>query len=288
MLNITEINRVIKTNVIIDKVRYFCEVIGTSILGSQDKACPFCSSLETSELMNKFLLIKLFRCNNCGLMFRYPKDEMRSPYYRDARYYEEPKISNALPTAAELARLKKQNFKGGIYDISHKVDIIKKYVKGGNLLDYGAAWGYHLWQFINAGFSGIGYEVAAKRAKFGQENLGLRIITDSKELDLFESNFDIVFANHVLEHIEDIRGEFNRIYKLLKEAGYLFIFVPDCSDIDKQRWKEIYAFGKKHCIAFDRLFFNKNLSSIGFSTVEIKKSMSDERELTVIAKKINR
>lgn len=273
-----------RAKIIINKGRYLCNVIIRSFIsGKQDRICPFCNNSETRELMSKLFFVKLFRCNNCGLMFRYPKDEIQSRYYRDSCYSEEPLIT--LPTVAELARLKNQNFKGSVYDISNKITIIKKYIKEGNVLDYGAAWGYNLWQLINEGFSGIGYEIAVKRAKFGEENLGLKIVTNSKELDLFESNFNIIFANHALEHIGDVRSELIRIYKLLKKGAYLFIFVPDCSDIDKQRWKKIYAFSEKHCIAFDDNFFYKNLYSLGFSIIELKKSMLDECELMVIAKK---
>lgn len=274
-----------RAKIIINKGRYLCNVIIKSfILGKQDKTCPFCNSLETREIMDKFFFIKLFRCNNCGLMFRYPKDKVDNRYYCDARYYDEPKTST-LPTNAELIQFKNRNFKGSIYDISDKIAIIKKYMNGGNLLDYGAAWGYNLWQFIHQGFSGLGYEIAIERAKFGEENLGLKIIYDAKELGLLESSFDIIFANHALEHIADIRSEFNRIYKLLKPGGYLFIFVPDCSDIDKEPWKKTYAFGKRHCIAFDKRFFYKNLSSLGFNIIEVKECMWDRYELMVITKK---
>ncbi len=274
-----------RLKLVIDKGRYLCKVIKNYIFCREEKTCPFCNSVEISELMDKFFFIKLFRCNNCSLMFRYPKDGVYNQYYRDSCYYDEPKIPPTLPTALELTQLKSQNFKDSIYDISDKITLIKKYVKEGNVLSYGTSWGYELWQFINEGFLGLGYEVDIKRAKFGEENLGLKIIHAPQELDCFQSSFNIVFANHVLEHIGDIRGVFNRIYKLLKDAGYLFIFVPNCSDIDKEPWRKIYAFGQRHCIAFDKHFFYKNLSSLGFSIVEVKECMRDKYELMVIAKK---
>lgn len=96
----------------------------------------------------------------------------------------------------------------------------------------------------------------------------------------------MIFANHVLEHIAEIRSTFDCFYRLLKKGGYLFIFVPDCSDITKEKWKKKYAFGEKHCIAFDKTFFHKNLLSLGFCIIELRESDLEEFTLMVIAKKI--
>jgi len=289
MPNIITTNNLRKTNVAIiaSKVRYLCEVIIKSFIARQrDRACPFCNSSEKSELMNKVFFIKLFRCNNCGLMFRYPKDSVTSRNYRDSCYYWEPKIS-ILPNSAGLTGLKINDFKGGIYDISDKITLIKKYIKEGNMLDYGASWGYHLWQFIHEGFSGTGYEIDIKRARFGGRNLGLKIISDPKGLEQLGSSFGIVFANHVLEHITDIRNEFGRIYRLLKDAGYLFVFVPDCGAIVNEPWRKTYVFGQRHSLAFDEGFFTKNLYSLGFKIIEIARR-PDECELIVVARKMNK
>jgi len=63
------------------------------------------------------------------------------------------------------------------------------------------------------------------------------------------------------------------------------MFVPDCGDIGRERWKSIYAFGKRHCMAFDKNFFSNSLASMGFNIIEIKERALNECELMVIAKK---
>lgn len=271
---------------IINKGKFLINVIRDSMVYRKDRICPFCNSARTSESANKLFIVKLLRCNRCGLMFRWPKRKAGERAYYEYCYDEFP--ITRLPPKAELERLKANNFKGSTYDISNKIALIKRYVKGGMILDYGASWGYHLGQFVKEGFLGIGYEIAVNRANFGQENLGIRIIHNPEELYSLGSIFDVIFVNHALEHILEVRSAFDCFYSLLKKGGYLFIFVPDSSNIEKEKWKRKYAFGEKHCIAFDKSFFNKNLISLGFRAIEIKESDLDEFELMVIAEKVDR
>jgi SAM-dependent methyltransferase len=217
-------------------------------------------------------------------MFRFPRDRKSTAAAEDYRLSLEHKVSY-LPKAQELAQLKQKAFKETIYDISTKIELIKRYLTKGHMLDYGASWGYNLWQFLEEGFSGVGYEVSPKRATFGEKNLGLKIIHDPAVLDALESHFDIVFANHVLEHCQDIKKELNRIYRVMKTGGFLIIYVPDCTNIEKEKWRNIYAFGQTHPLAFGQDFFKKNLPRLGFRLLEVGKWEKPEYAIMVIAKK---
>jgi SAM-dependent methyltransferase len=276
-----EVNNIKRT---LHKVMYFCSVMGVYLSFAQGKRCPFCDAQDISEVANKLFFLKLFKCNQCKIMFRYPKDKNCTGAAEDYRLSGEPMISY-LPEAEELAQLKLKKFKETNYDISSKVELIKKYLTRGNMLDYGASWGYNLWQFLEEGFYGLGYEISLKRATFGEKSLGLKIIHDPAVLETLVSHFDIVFANHVLEHFQDIRKELNRIYRVLKDGGFLIIFVPDCANIEKEKWKNIYAFGERHPLAFSEEFFKRNLPSFGFRILEIKEIKLKEYEIMVIAKK---
>jgi len=219
-------------------------------------------------------------------MFRFPKDDPGSRYYIDSHYKDGNKFTAAyFPSSDSINKLKLCNFKGSVYDIRHKIEFIRKYVKEGALLDFGANWGYEVWQFSAAGFSAMGYEVSLKRAEFGRGNLGINIITESSELDLYHSRFDLIFVNHVLEHIEDIRTALIRLNRLLKEGGYLFLFLPNCTDITELPWEKTYAFGQRHCLAFDKQFFFNNLPPFGFRIIEVDECPWDNYELLVVAVK---
>jgi SAM-dependent methyltransferase len=272
------------TKITLHKAIYFCSIIGTYLFSKQDRHCPFCGALDVSKIADKLFFLKLLRCNQCEIMFRFPKDKSTSGAIQDYRLNGEFKVSH-LPQSEELTRLKLKKFKGSIYDISDKLGLIKKYLAGGEMLDYGSSWGYNLWQFLEEGFSGLGFEISAKRAAFGEKSLGLRIIHDPAALDTLESHFDIVFANQVLEHVQDPKKELNRVYHILKDGGFLVIFVPDGTNLAQEKWKNIYAFGERHALAFTAEFFEKNFPSLGFNILEIKKIKMKEHEIMVIARK---
>lgn len=268
----------------LQRIIYFGSVIQAYLFFAQDKACPFCSAQDISEVANKMFLVKLFRCNQCKIMFRFPKDrkitgtcEYRCPEL-------EHKVSY-LPKLEELEQLKQKSFKDTIYDISDKIVHIKKYTTGGSVFDYGASWGYNLWQFLQEGFSGMGFEISVKQAAFGEKGLGLKIIHDSSVLDALQEQFDVIFANHVLEHCQDIKKELNRIARLLKTGGFLVVYVPDCTNIEKEKWRNAYAFGQRHPLAFSQDFFKKNLPSLGLRILEIEEDRLPEYAIGVIAKK---
>lgn len=246
--------RNIKTT--LHKVFYFFSVLGSYLFSIPDKDCPFCATQDVFEVANKLFFLKLFKCNQCGIMFRFPKNKNSTSAAEDYRLSCDFKI-NYLPKRKELVQLRLKKFKETVYDIYDKIELVKRYLSSGRLLDYGASWGYNLWQFLEEGFDGLGYEVSLKRAAFGEQWLNLEIIHDPGVLESLESHFDIVFANHVLEHIQDLRKELNRIYRLLKNGGLLFIFVPDCTEIAEKKWKNIFAFGEVHALAFTKEFFEK-------------------------------
>jgi len=271
----------------LQRMIYFGSVIQAYLFFTQDKTCPFCKAQDISEVANKMFLVKLFRCNQCKIMFRFPKDRKIT----GASEYRHPELERKvsyLPKPAELEQLKQKGFKETIYDISDKIVHIKRYITEGNMLDYGASWGYNLWQFLQEGFSGMGFEISAKQAVFGEKNLGLKIIHVPKVLDALGEQFDVIFANHVLEHCQDIRKELKRIYGLLKTGGFLVVYVPDCTNIEKEKWRNAYAFGQRHPLAFSRDFFKKNLPSLGLRILEIEEDRLPEYAIRFIAKKEQR
>ncbi|QOV23339.1 class I SAM-dependent methyltransferase [Anabaenopsis elenkinii] len=238
-------------------------------LRNQSRDCPHCGSKNTILKQRKKLLIELRECQDCFLMYRYPKDTMVDNFNFYQLNYQEA-MTTDLPNESELKQFLSVNFSVAGLDGQNSINIIKQYVQGGMLLDYGCSYGYMVSQFIRAGYNSIGFEISKPRAEYGRKNLNLSIIDSFQELDQLEPNsFDIIHSSHVLEHLPDLKQAFFYFKKLLKPTGYLVIFVPNGGGSSARNlgvnWGPLI--GEKHNLALNAKFFHYCLSQLGFSCV---------------------
>jgi SAM-dependent methyltransferase len=93
----------------------------------------------------------------------------------------------------------------------------------GRLLDVGAAAGFILQGFAEAGWSAIGLEPNAEMSDFGRENFDLDIRRGS--LESFESGekFDLISMIQVAAHFYNPRAAFLKAADLLNENGFLLV-----------------------------------------------------------------
>lgn len=248
------------------KLNFLIRVIKKYISGV-DLFCPYCKGNKVATIGTKKFLLKLVRCTKCNLMFRYPKDDEKTNInYYEKEYYE--KVPSEIPKEKTLQQLIDKSFLNSDKDFNEKIQIIKHFKSEGTILDFGCSWGYASWQLKRSGFDVTGFEISKIRAKFGCKNLGLKILDSMTDLRSLPFNsFDVIFANHVLEHLPNLFNLFEIFYNLLKKGGVLMIFVPNCSGVVNERvfnFKKSYCFGEKHCLAFDRTFFETNLPKHGF------------------------
>lgn len=245
-----------------EKLTFFRYLI-TQYVRNQTDECPYCGSSHTKTIANRRLIIQLKKCSNCGLMFRYPKEtiDFNANYYQEE--YDEG-ITTQMPDIQTLENWKKICFKGSPRDFSTQVSIVKAVVPSGNLLDFGASWGYASYQFMLSGYNVLGYELSKPRARYAKENLQVSITTSMSELLKHESFFDVVFTSHVLEHCPNFKDILDAFYKVLKPSGKLVILVPNCSNNTQIT---TVGFGMHHIFAFNREFFQNNLPNHGFSNL---------------------
>ena len=112
---------------------------------------------------------------------------------------------------------------------------------------------------------------------------------DICNLPFKESEFDVVFCNHVLEHITDDTKAMQELYRVLKPGGFGIFQIPQ--DLSREKTFEDNAitdpkertkiFGQyDHVRVYGRDYFNK-LRAIGFKVDEIdytKKIAPEEQE----------
>lgn len=265
-----------------------------------DHGCPHCLSHSTKVIGRKYLVLQLRKCDDCGLMFRFPKDStvQNKKYYSGA--YQEAGLTTDVPSAEALKKMLSTNFKDTGKDFAPRIDLLKKYKQTGSLLDFGASWGYGSWQIKTHGFDVTAFEIDANRAAFGEHHLKLRYFTDWDELIDSKLTFDVIFTSHVLEHLPEIQSIFSAFYSLLNPEGIIQIYVPNCTGMSDRtifQQKKTFAFGQKHSIAFDVDFFTQNLPKYGFQVEHIGvgqngytsptvQDLIEEPELVIIARKI--
>jgi SAM-dependent methyltransferase len=245
----------------------------------QDKRCPYCGSAQTRLVARKKVLAQLRHCPDCELMFLWPKlsAEANTRFYQSI--YRESAVTD-LPSRHDLGRLIATGFRGGLLDYSTRISAVREVCSQGRLLDYGASWGYGVWQFQDAGYEAIGFEISSPRKEFGKERLGLEIVDST--INLPAHSFDVIHSSHVLEHITDLRSTFADFRRLLRVGGYLLVFVPNGAGRSARelgvQWGPMI--GEKHVNALTETFLGRALASHGFTCMFGSK---DDDELNLIA-----
>lgn len=119
-------------------------------------------------------------------------------------------------------------FKGTEKDYTAYIDVMDalEIPQGAKVLDYGSSWGYGTWQLENAGFNVQGFEISQPRARLAREVLRV----DSRSIwDEIDSEFDVIFSAHVLEHIACVAPALQNLWRRLAEGGILLAFTPNGS-----------------------------------------------------------
>ena len=244
------------------------EKIGYGIRGvlkrfTQKKTCPSCGA-SLSERVSMKLPYELRTCSNCELLYRWPYEtasEMQS-FYQKA--YSQSGLTTDLPTVDQLALLIDKKFAGSEKDFARVVQLLKalSVPKGAKVLDFGANWGYGVYQLLDAGWDTIGYEISRKRAEYAR-NLGVSVFTDWVDVEKL-APFDMVFSSHVLEHTPNPAEALRRQRAVLSDSGVIVALFPSGSPCFREKQPEIFRsmWGRVHPVMLNEAFV-KNIMSDG-------------------------
>jgi 2-polyprenyl-3-methyl-5-hydroxy-6-metoxy-1,4-benzoquinol methylase len=212
------------------KINY---LIRTIIHYLDKPVCPSCHSKDCKVIDRKYLFSRLVECKNCHLYFRLPVDsvEKNKEFYQEEYQQKGEGITTDIPSPDKLEELKKNRFLGTPKNIDTYIYLFKQLFNRNEtikIIDFGANWGYHSYQFKEAGFKVSSYEISVPRANLGKKLLGVDIKTNTDELP---DNNDLFFSSHVIEHLPDIPFMINLAKKLLNEDG---MFVAECPNGSKE------------------------------------------------------
>lgn len=210
----------------------------TSDIREKNNSCPICGNTNLYSLACK---LKGFDyCSKCNLLFVNPQPNEQSlnnlyseEYFTMRGYDNKDKQKYRLRVATKrLGRIERGN------------NLSKQ--PGKSLLDIGCASGYFLHVSQKRGYSVYGVEKSgyAVRQAFNLFNLSI-IEGELGKVNLPISQFDLITAWDLFEHIIDPNGFLELVHGLLASTGILIIHIPVIDSLGyrlhKHRWKKINA-----------------------------------------------
>jgi len=213
---------------------------------SRPAACGFCGGALRYALSapdrNRAISRTVFhyrRCEHCGAysLENVPSDLGR--YYPDDYY--------ALPRDRAQADL---SLSGDQY----KLDIIRRHVQSGRLLEIGPGAGMFAYLASKSGFAVEVIEMAEKSARFIRDVLGIRTHHVQREVDAIGAcgKFDVIALWHVIEHLEDPVALMRAAAQALQPGGILALATPNPQSLQfrllRGRWAHLDAPRHLHLI----------------------------------------
>ncbi len=187
--------------------------------------CPFCAVDNASIIKRKYIVTALYRCNNCGLLFRVPKDDPREVVNFYQNSYSEGYTTDC-PSDSQLEILKAAHFHKLEGDYRGYIQVLQAtgVQSGQSILDFGCSWGYGSWQMSEAGYEVYSYEISKPRARYAAEKMECRIVDN---LGGLPEKVDCFFSAHVIEHLPVPSRFWEAALQVLKPNGIIVAFTPN-------------------------------------------------------------
>jgi SAM-dependent methyltransferase len=211
-------------------------------------------------------------CDDCNLIYHDPQleeCETKDLYlkFRDSSFRGEVADDYfdrivSIPESESENHIKAEWISGNISD-----HIEKK----GSVMDIGSGGGVFLHTFLkkNKSWTPYGVEPTPEFANLTKRKLGCSVYTGNYHKDIFDTKFDLITCNHVLEHAIDPTEFLSDIFSDLNRGGYLYMEVPDARDF-KDLPPEHDRFLAQHLWYFSENVLEKMFRDAGFKVVTIE------------------
>lgn len=182
--------------------------------------CPICSGKShdyfiTSDLNRKISNVKFKyrKCNLCKTIFLSNIPQDLDVYYAD-EYYQ-------IPSQEKFLKIVDKN--------QSKLKIVKKYIKSGDLIEVGSAFGVFAFQASQSGFRVKSVEMNEKCCNFLRGIDAIEVIKSADPVSTLNSVSpnDVVVAWHVIEHLQNPLEFFKSAVSNLKKDGILVLATPN-------------------------------------------------------------
>jgi len=183
--------------------------------------CPYCGRKAALKFPAKDLNRRIskerfnyHRCSSCSLIFLCPIPRNLGDYY-PATYYCLPSTLEELAKGAEAER--------------YKVDIIRRFVARGRLLEIGPGTGGFAYLSKEAGFEVETIEMNRRCCLFIREVLRIPAIESDDTINALKqtARFNVIALWHVIEHLPNPWATLDAIIEHLLPGGVLVLAAPN-------------------------------------------------------------
>lgn len=238
--------------------------------------CALCGSASYRVLEKESQIIratspsKVVQCTRCGLMYLNPRplpEHIKGIY--DENYYRK--------------YMTKSSMAGGNFEVSEAMklklaEVERQLSSKGSLLEIGCATGLFLNYARQKGWRVKGVEISPWASNLARLTYNIEVFTGTIEEARFaDSTFNVVFMNHVLEHLPNPVGTLREVYRILRRKGVLVVEVPNEFDTLFEKVRELlgkprvpYEIPSPHLYFFTASTLRCILAKSGFTIARLK------------------
>ena len=211
-----------------------------------------------------------------GILRTHPVPDDLEKYYESEEYISHRDSSKSLQD--KIYQFVKS------YMLTKKAKWIRKEIKHGNILDFGAGTGDFLRRMRSFLWKVEGVE-PNKLARDLAILKGLDLKSDISGIR--ENKYDVISLWHVLEHLPDYEKRIEEFRELLNEGGILVIAVPNYRAYDSKYYNENWAAWDvpRHLWHFSRKGLTRKLNEKGFFLMKEKPLKFDSFYVSLLSEK---
>jgi SAM-dependent methyltransferase len=148
-------------------------------------------------------------------------------------------------------------------------------VRGGALLDVGAAGGYLVEHASRAGFDARGVEISEHAVRIASRVVPGKVHRGTLEtLDLPPASLDVVTLFDVLEHVPEPEDSLSRLSRWLKPGGWLAVTTPDVDSLSARLMAGFWPhYKEEHLFYPSRKGLRRLFAATGFEVAHEERAM---------------
>ena len=244
--------------------------------------CPVCETLDQVETLDRLSDGEVIvRCRRCGLLFLNPHLDAQG---LDDHYQpKEIEVDTVWGEPFGARRFNSELYErsGTCRDMRRRIELVRRHVPSGRLLDVGCSIGLMLYEAERAGYQAVGIDISTKLVDYARD-----VFKVDARLGQFEAvsgevgSFSAAVIWDVLEHLPYPGHTLSLIGSQLEMGGYVFGQIPNADGLGNRfkTWMSLSGLRRKrwshfgipmHIMWFNPRNLGQLLGKCGFEVVEM-------------------